>query len=68
MDYRHKSIRRRSPFACRLTPLVLAVTADRPVDAPVPFLPLADIGALADFVLINAVEAAAAEAFAAAAG
>jgi molybdopterin-guanine dinucleotide biosynthesis protein len=26
-----------------------AVTANEPVDAPVPFLPLADIGALADF-------------------
>jgi molybdopterin-guanine dinucleotide biosynthesis protein MobB len=35
-------------------PLVLAVTAERPVQAPVPFLPLADIGGLADFVLIHA--------------
>lgn len=40
-------------------PLVLAVTAERPVQAPVPFLPLADIGALADFVLRNAVTAGA---------
>jgi molybdopterin-guanine dinucleotide biosynthesis protein B len=36
-------------------PLVLAVTADRPIDAPVPFLPFSDIAALADFVLANAV-------------
>jgi molybdopterin-guanine dinucleotide biosynthesis protein MobB len=48
-------------------PLVLAVTADRPVDAPVPFLALSDIGALADFVLMHAVEAGAAEALAMAA-
>lgn len=36
-------------------PLVLAVTADRPIDAPVPFFALSDIVALADFVLENAV-------------
>jgi molybdopterin-guanine dinucleotide biosynthesis adapter protein len=48
-------------------PLVLAVTADRPVDARVPFLLLSDIGALADFVLMHAVTAGAAEALAMAA-
>jgi molybdopterin-guanine dinucleotide biosynthesis protein B len=48
-------------------PLVLAVTAHRPVDAPVPFLPLSDIVALADFVLLHAVEAGSAEALAIAA-
>jgi molybdopterin-guanine dinucleotide biosynthesis adapter protein len=48
-------------------PLVLAVTADRPVDAPVPFLPLSDIGALADFVLTHAVTAGTAELLATAA-
>jgi molybdopterin-guanine dinucleotide biosynthesis protein B len=48
-------------------PLVLAVTANEPVKAPVPFLPLADIGALADFVLLHAVTAGAAEALAMAA-
>jgi molybdopterin-guanine dinucleotide biosynthesis protein B len=48
-------------------PLVLAVTANQPVDAPVPFLPLYDIGALADFVLMHAVTAGAAEALAMAA-
>jgi molybdopterin-guanine dinucleotide biosynthesis protein B len=48
-------------------PLVLAVTADEPVDAPVPFLPLSDIGAVADFVLMHAVTAGAAEALAMAA-
>jgi molybdopterin-guanine dinucleotide biosynthesis protein B len=36
-------------------PLVLAVTADRPVEAPVPFLPLSDIASVADFVLVHAV-------------
>jgi molybdopterin-guanine dinucleotide biosynthesis protein B len=36
-------------------PLVLAVTANEPVHAPVPFLPLSDIGAVADFVLMHAV-------------
>lgn len=35
-------------------PLVLAVTAERPVQAPVQFLPLSDIGGLADFVLAHA--------------
>jgi hypothetical protein len=48
-------------------PLVLAVTANEPVKAPVPFLPLADIGALADFVLMHAEAAGAAEALAMAA-
>ncbi len=43
-------------------PLVLAVTASERVDAPVPFLPLFDIGAVADFVLMHAVTAGAAEA------
>ncbi|HYZ24330.1 MAG TPA: molybdopterin-guanine dinucleotide biosynthesis protein B [Rhodopila sp.] len=38
-------------------PLVLAVTAERPIQAPVPFLQLGDIAALADFVLAHAVEA-----------
>lgn len=38
-------------------PLVLAVTADQPIAAPVPFLPLSDIAALADFVLRHAVAA-----------
>jgi molybdopterin-guanine dinucleotide biosynthesis protein MobB len=36
-------------------PMVLAVTSDRPVGAPVLRLPLSDIGALADFVLAHAV-------------
>lgn len=36
-------------------PLVLAVTTNEPVKAPVPFLPLSDISALADFVLMHAV-------------
>jgi molybdopterin-guanine dinucleotide biosynthesis protein B len=48
-------------------PLVLAVTANEPVKAPVPFLPLADIAALADFVLMHAVAAGAPEALAIAA-
>ena len=43
-------------------PLVLAVTANEPVTAPVPFLPLSDISALADFVLMHAVTAGAFEA------
>lgn len=38
-------------------PSVLAVVADRPVKAPVPFLPLSDVGGLADFVLNHAVMA-----------
>lgn len=38
-------------------PLVLAVTADQPVPAPVPYLPLSDIAGLADFVLHHAVAA-----------
>ncbi|MBB5695288.1 molybdopterin-guanine dinucleotide biosynthesis protein B [Muricoccus pecuniae] len=37
-------------------PSVLAVTGDRPVAAPVPFLPLADRAGLADFVLAHAAE------------
>jgi hypothetical protein len=32
--------------------LVVAVTANEPVDAPVPFLPLSDVAAVADFVLM----------------
>ncbi len=48
-------------------PLVLAVTANEPVKAPVPFLPLSDIGAVADFVLMHAVEAGTAETLAMAA-
>ena len=47
--------------------LVLAVTANEPVDASVPFLPLSDIRAIADFVLAHAVAAGAAEALAMAA-
>lgn len=43
-------------------PMVLAITANEFVNGPVPFLPLADIGALADFVLMHAVAAGAAEA------
>jgi molybdopterin-guanine dinucleotide biosynthesis protein B len=43
-------------------PLVLAVTANEPITAPVPFLLLSDIGALADFVLMHAVAAGAPEA------
>jgi hypothetical protein len=35
-------------------PLVLAVPAARPVDASVPFLPLCDVNAFADFVLMRA--------------
>jgi molybdopterin-guanine dinucleotide biosynthesis protein B len=48
-------------------PLVLSVTANQPVAAPVPFLPLSDIGALADFVPVHAVTAGTAEALAMAA-
>jgi hypothetical protein len=48
-------------------PLVLAVTADRPVDAPAPFLPLSEIAVLADFVLTHAITAGAAEPLATAA-
>jgi hypothetical protein len=33
---------------------VLAVTAEHPIDAPVPFLSLPDIAALADFMPENA--------------
>ena len=36
-------------------PMVLAVTSDGPVAAPVPVLPLSDIEALADFVMAHAV-------------
>jgi molybdopterin-guanine dinucleotide biosynthesis adapter protein len=35
-------------------PAILAVTADEPVAADVPYIPLSDIGALADFVLAHA--------------
>lgn len=38
-------------------PLVLAVTAEQPVAAPVPYLPLSDIAGVADFVLRHAVAA-----------
>lgn len=48
-------------------PSVLAVRADRPVHAVVRFLSLSDIGAVADFVLMRAVTAGTAVAFAAAA-
>jgi molybdopterin-guanine dinucleotide biosynthesis protein MobB len=48
-------------------PLVVAVTANKPVDAPVPVLPWSDICAVADFVLVHAVAAGAAEALAMAA-
>jgi len=48
-------------------PQVPAATADRPVDAPVPFLPSCDTSALADFVLVHAVTAGVAEALAMAA-
>ena len=34
-------------------PSVLAVTAERPSNAPVPFLSMSDIAAVADFVLTN---------------
>jgi molybdopterin-guanine dinucleotide biosynthesis protein MobB len=36
-------------------PTVVAVTAEQPLDCPAPWLPLADIAALADCVLANAV-------------
>ena len=36
-------------------PMVVAVTSDLPVTAPVPRLPLSDIGALGDFVMAHAV-------------
>ena len=36
-------------------PMVLAVTSERPVTAPVPHVPLSDIGALGDFVMAHAV-------------
>jgi hypothetical protein len=35
-------------------PTVLAVTSEEPVTAPVPRVPLRDIGALGDFVLAHA--------------
>jgi hypothetical protein len=39
-------------------PMVLAFTSDVPVTGGIPCLALADIGALADFALANAREAA----------
>jgi molybdopterin-guanine dinucleotide biosynthesis protein B len=42
-------------------PSVVAVSARTPVAAPVPFLPLSDIGAIADFVLMRAVTAGASD-------
>ena len=38
-------------------PMVLGVTSEAPVATPLPWLPLADIAALADFVMANAAEA-----------
>ncbi len=35
-------------------PLVLAVTGEAPIAAPVPFLSLSDMGAMADFVVAHA--------------
>lgn len=46
----------RAQFASNDT-MVLAVTSEVPVIAPVPGLPLSDIGALADFVLAHAIAA-----------
>ncbi len=46
----------RAPFATN-DPMVLAITSAVPVTAPVPALPLSDIGILADFVVAHAVAA-----------
>jgi molybdopterin-guanine dinucleotide biosynthesis protein B len=38
-------------------PMVLAVTSEAPVTAPVPYLPLSDISGLGDFVMAHAMAA-----------
>jgi molybdopterin-guanine dinucleotide biosynthesis protein B len=42
------------PMFASIDAMVLAVTSEVPVTAPVPGLPLSDIGALGDFVVAHA--------------